>query len=89
MAQPPASVVARVCITAGSDLTVNRWNFVAPYLLCCVEDAHTGAGILFKRTTSGTFSQLSRGGGSIDVKLLEAYGVPANVATSLESGLHT
>jgi hypothetical protein len=87
--QPPASVVASICITSGSDLTVDRWNFVSPYLLCFVSDANTGSGILFARTANGSFSQISHGGGDITVTNLKAYGVPASVATSLKSGLHT
>jgi hypothetical protein len=87
--QPPASVVARVCIPPGVDYMVDNWNFVSPYLLCLVSDAHSGTAELLKRTATGSFSQISHGGGDLPVIGLEAYGVPASIATKLRSGLHS
>ena len=87
--QPPASVVARACIEPGVDYRVDEWNLTAPYLLCLVSDAHTGNAELLKRAANGRFIHVSHGGGDLPVIGLEAYGVPARVATRLRAGLHT
>ena len=87
--QPPASVVASVCISPGVDYTVNKWNFISPYLLCLVSDTYSGNAELLQRTSSGTYVQISHGGGDLPVIGLEAYGVPASVATQLRAGLHS
>lgn len=86
--QPSPSAVARACIPPGVDYKVDKWNFVSPYLLCFVSDAKSGTAKLLKRIPTGSFSFVSHGGGDITVTALKAYGVPPNVARSLESGLH-
>ena len=69
-------------------MTLGVWNFYAGYLYCAVSDANTGSDRVFHQNTDGSFSIVIKGGGHVDVSLIEQFGISSQIATTLYAGLH-
>ncbi len=86
---PPIAVVTALCVDAGTDMQLTRWNYLGGYLLCETGDANTGGMQLYKRLADGSFKLISHGGGDINpADQVDYYHVPPSIATPLYDGLH-
>ena len=86
--QPPIALVRKLCLPAPTDMTLGVWNFYAGYLYCEVSDANTGGDLVFHQNKDGSFSIVIKGGGHVDVSLMEHFGISPRIATRLYAGLH-
>ena len=86
--QPPVALVRQVCLPTPTDMTLGVWNFYAGYLYCAVSDANTGGDLVFHQNRDGSFSIVIKGGGHVDVSLMEKFGIASHIATRLYAGLH-
>ena len=85
---PTLAQVQTLCNNA--DLTVYKWNFVSPYVLCYIADNYTNSVFLYQAQGAlpGTFVRIRSAGGAFTASHLVSLGVPSTTAATLTSGLH-
>lgn len=88
---PTQAQVDAACLNPADDMTIWRWSYASGYLLCEKTDVQGAQSISVYAESpvgSGTFTLIKGAGGMFSPGDLVSYGVPADAATALYTGIH-